>query len=55
MTVLGWRKDAEGCGRFIVDHLRPKKNHTPLTDDAFRWLGTWAGHWGRLELKRLER
>lgn len=46
-----YRKDAEACTKFITTNLRPKKGITPLTDEAFRWLGTWAGHWGRLALK----
>jgi len=54
LPIIGWRKDAEGAGRFVLDHLKPRKNRTPLDPDTLAWIARWAGHWGRKELARIE-
>lgn len=52
--MIGWRKDAEAAGRFIVEQWRPlKRGRTLVSADVLAWVGRWAGHWGRKELQRL--
>lgn len=54
MENIGYRKDAEGAGKWCKDHIWPKSNRTLMDVETIRWVAVWAGHWGRLELKRNE-
>ena len=54
LPVVGWRKDAEGAGRFVLGVLRTKKGRSEVTPDVIGWLARWAFHWGRLELDRVK-
>lgn len=55
MTDNPHAKDAEAAGRYILSGLRPSSRRiTPLDVPTIVWLATWAGHWGRLALRKEE-
>ena len=53
LAITGWRKDAEGAGKWVAEHIRTKRKRTEVTAETLAWLARWAGHWGRKELARL--
>jgi len=44
LTVVGWRKDAEGAGRWVIQHIRTKKGRTEITDKTIAIISKWAFH-----------
>lgn len=55
LAVTGWRKDAEGAGKWAADHIRTKKGRTEVSADTIFVIARWAGHWGIKELARFQR
>jgi len=51
---IGWRKDAEGSGKWVIDHIEPKKRYTTIDEETIRWVARWAFHWGMKELERVK-
>ena len=52
LPVLGWRKDAEGAGKWVIGAIRPRKNRLVVDEATIAWVARWAFHWGALELRR---